>query len=111
MAPVTRWLRLPASPIEHSIEGRAFVFSGFSVAMLAIALYGQDYIVPILAFVAAATGHVVSYLERNRKRAPWRRVFPAALGFGAVVYVTGDSALALCGGGPPLAYFVIVVVP
>ena len=110
MAPVTRWLRLPASPIEHSIEGRAFVFSGFSVAMLAIALYGQDYIVPILAFVATAIGHVVSYRERNRKRGLWRQVFLAALVFGALFYVIADSALALFGGVLPQANFAILLV-
>ena len=48
MATVKRWLRLPSSPIENSIEGRAFVFSGFVVAALAIVLYGQDYVVPEL---------------------------------------------------------------
>ncbi len=110
MAPVTRWLRLPASPIEHSIEGRAFVFSGFSVAMLAIALYGQDYIVPILAFVAAAIGHVVSYRERNRKRGLWRQAFLAALVFGALFYVIADSALALFGGVLPQANFAVLLV-
>ena len=110
MALVTRWLRLPASPIEHSIEGRAFVFSGFSVAMLAIALYGQDYIVPILAFVATAIGHVVSYRERNRKRGLWRQVFLAALVFGALFYVIADSALALFGGVLPQANFAILLV-
>src|SRR2546421_156092 len=110
MALVTRWLRLPASPIEHSIEGRAFVFSGFSVAMLAIALYGQDYIVPILAFVAAVIGHVVSYRERNRKRGLWRQVFLAALVFGALFYVIADSALALFGGVLPQANFAILLV-
>src|SRR5437763_10569117 len=110
MALVTRWLRLPASPIEHSIEGRAFVFSGFSVAMLAIALYGQDYIVPILAFVATAIGHVVSYRERNRKRGLWRQVFLAALVFGALFYVIADSALALFGGVLPPANFAILLV-
>src|SRR5438876_2176966 len=110
MALVTRWLRLPASPIEHSIEGRAFVFSGFSVAMLAIALYGQDYIVPILAFVATAIGHVVSYRERNRKRGLWRQVFLAALVFGALFYVIADSALALFGGVLPQANFALLLV-
>src|SRR5213082_2940388 len=110
MALVTRWLRLPASPIEHSIEGRAFVFSGFSVAMLAIALYDQDYIVPILAFVATAIGHVVSYRERNRKRGLWRQVFLAALVFGALFYVIADSSLALFGGVLPQANFAILLV-
>ena len=59
---MTRRLRLPASPVEHSIAGRAFVFAAFAVAVIAIALYGQDYVVPALALPATAIGHVVSYL-------------------------------------------------
>src|SRR5438105_15650766 len=78
--------------------------------MLAIALYGQDYIVPILAFVATAIGHVVSYRERNRKRGLWRQVFLAALVFGALFYVIADSALALFGGVLPQANFAILLV-
>ncbi len=38
MAALIRMLRLPPSPIEGSVEGRAFVFSGFAVAVLAIVL-------------------------------------------------------------------------
>ena len=53
-------LRLPASPVENSLEGRAFVFSGFAVAVLGIVLYAQDYVVPAIGLVAAAAGHVVS---------------------------------------------------
>ena len=34
--------RLPASPTEDSLEGRLFVLSGFAIAVLAVALYGQD---------------------------------------------------------------------
>src|SRR5438309_11204733 len=78
--------------------------------MLAIALYGQDYIVPILAFVAAGIGHVVSYRERNRKRGLWRQVFLSALVFGALFYVIADSALALFGGVLPQANFAILLV-
>jgi len=74
VASVTRWLRLPASPVEHSVEGRGFVFSGFVVAVLAIVLYGQDYVVPVLGVVAAAIGHVISYRERSRRRGFWRQV-------------------------------------
>ena len=98
-----RWLRLPASPIEHSVEGRAFVFSGFVVAMLAIVVYGQDYVVPVLGVVASAIGHVISYRERNRKRGFWRQAVLAALVFGALFYVIADSSLALFGGVLPQA--------
>jgi len=44
-------LRLPASPVENSLEARAFVFSGFCVAVIAIVLYGQDYVVPAAGVV------------------------------------------------------------
>ena len=63
-----RLLRLPVSPIENSLEGRAFVFSGFAVAVLAVVLYGQDYVIPAVGVVATAIGHVVSYRERAQKR-------------------------------------------
>ena len=110
MASVTRWLRLPASPVEHSVEGRGFVFSGFVVAVLAIVLYGQDYVVPVLGVVAAAIGHVVSYRRRNSKRGFWRQAVLAALVFGALFYVIADSSLALFGGTLPQANFAILLV-
>ena len=107
---MTRRLRLPPSPIEHSVEGRAFVLSGFAVAVLAIVLYGQDYVVPVLGVAVAAAGHVVSYRERNHKRGFWRQVLLAALVFGALFYVLTDSALALFGGVLPQANFAILLV-
>ncbi|HEY4913884.1 MAG TPA: hypothetical protein VIJ91_08195, partial [Candidatus Dormibacteraeota bacterium] len=61
-------LRLPASPVENSLEARAFVFSGFCVAVIAIVLYGQDYVMPAAGIVATAAGHVISYRGRGRKR-------------------------------------------
>jgi transglutaminase-like putative cysteine protease len=110
VASLIRLLKLPASPVEQSIEGRGFVFSGFVVAVLAIVLYGQDYVVPAMGVVAAAIGHVVSYRERNRKRAFWRQVCLAALIFGALFYVIADSSLALFGGVLPQANFAILLV-
>src|SRR5437879_1752078 len=92
-----RRLRLPTSPIEQSVEARAFVFSGFAVAVLGIVLYGQDYVVPAVGLIAAAAGHVVSYRERNQKREFWRQAFLAAMVFGALFYVIADSSLALFG--------------
>jgi len=103
-------LRLPASPIEHSLEARAFVFSGFLVAVLAIILYGQDYVVPVAGVAATAVGHLVSHRERNRKRTFWRQAFLAALVFAALSYVVADSALALFGGVLPQANFAILLV-
>src|SRR6266550_1722020 len=105
-----RWLWLPSSPIEQSVEARAFVFSGFAVAVLGIVLYGQDYVVPAIALIAAGVGHVVSYRERNQKREFWRQAFLAAMVFGALFYVIADSSLALFGGILPQANFAILLV-
>ncbi len=105
-----RWLRLPASPVEDSREGRAFVFSGFAVAVLGIVLYGQDYVVPALGLAAAGVGHVVSYRERQRKRGFWRQALLACMVFAALFYVISDSALALFGGQLPQANFAILLV-
>jgi transglutaminase-like putative cysteine protease len=103
-------LRLPASPVEHSLEARAFVFSGFAVAVLAIVLYGQDYVIPALGLVATAIGHVVSYRGRARKRRLAGQVVLAALVFGALAYFLADSVLAIFGGILPQANFAIVLV-
>jgi transglutaminase-like putative cysteine protease len=102
--------RLPASPIENSLEGRAFVFSGFAVATLAVVLYGQDYVVPAVALVATAIGHVVSYRERNGKRGFRRQVLLAGLVFAALAYFLGDSVGAFFGGVLPQANFAILLV-
>jgi transglutaminase-like putative cysteine protease len=101
---------LPASPIEGSTGARAFVFAGFAVAVLAIVLYGQDYVIPFVGLAVAAAGHVVSYRERNQRRAIGRQLFLAALVFGALFYVVADSALALFGGVLPQANFAILLV-
>ncbi|TME80467.1 MAG: hypothetical protein E6I43_13385, partial [Chloroflexi bacterium] len=92
------------------MEARAFVFSGFAVAVLGIVLYGQDYVVPAIGLMAAAVGHVVSYRERNQKREFWRQAFLAAMVFGALFYVIADSSLALFGGILPQANFAILLV-
>lgn len=104
------WFRLPKSPTENSIEARAFVLSGFAVAVLAIALYGQDYMIPALGLAAAAAGHWVSYRERAQRRGFWRQVLLASLIFAALAYVLLDSALALFGGAMPQANFAILLV-
>lgn len=103
-------LRLPASPIEQSLEARAFVFSGFAVAVLAIVLYGEDYVIPAAGIVAAAAGHVVSYRERATHRGLWRQVLLAGLIFAALFYVISDSVLAIFGGVLPQANFAILLV-
>ena len=101
---------LPASPVEHSLEGRAFVLSGFAVAVLAVVLYGEDYVIPALGFGLTIAGHVVSYRGRNRKRTFWGQVFVASLVFAALSYFLADSVGALFGGVMPQANFAILLV-
>ena len=103
-------LKLPASPVENSLEGRAFVFSGFAVAVLAIAIYGQDYIVPAVGLAATAVGHVISYRGRMLKRTLRGQVVLASLIFGALAYFISDSVLAIFGGALPQANFAIALV-
>jgi protein-glutamine gamma-glutamyltransferase len=103
-------LRLPASPVEHSLEGRAFVFSGFCVAVLAIVLYGQDYVVPAAGVAATAVGHVVSYRGRSRKRGMLGQALLASLVLAGLAYFIADSVLALFGGVLPQANFAIALV-
>lgn len=110
MADMTRLLRLPSSPIEHSAHARAFVFAAFAVAVAAVVLYGQDYAVPLVGLAVAAWGHTVSYRERRQKRGFWRQALLAALIFGALFYILADSALALFGGVLPQANFAILLV-
>ncbi len=105
-----RFPRLPASPVENSLEGRAFVFSGFSVAVLAVVLYGEDYIVPAIGTAAAAVGHVISYRERGLKRGVRRQVLLAGLVFAALAYFLADSIGAIFGGVLPQANFAILLV-
>ncbi|MDQ6879315.1 MAG: hypothetical protein M3082_16800, partial [Candidatus Dormibacteraeota bacterium] len=105
-----RFLRLPASPTENSLEARIFVFAGFVVAAFAVALYGQDYVVPAVAVAVAAVGHVVSYRGRARKRTMAGQVLIAGLVVAALVYFLADSVAALFGGVLPQANFAILLV-
>ena len=102
--------RLPASPVENSLEARAFVFSGFCVAVLAIVLYGQDYLGPGAGIVATAAGHVISYRGRLRKRKFLGQALLASLVFAGLAYFIADSVLALFGGVLPQANFAIALV-
>ncbi|HEX9098388.1 MAG TPA: transglutaminaseTgpA domain-containing protein [Candidatus Dormibacteraeota bacterium] len=102
--------RLPASPVENSLEGRAFVFSGFAVSVLAVVLYGEDYIVPAVGVGVAAAGHVVSYRERAGKRGLRRQILLAGLVFASLGYFLADSVGAFFGGVLPQANFAILLV-
>jgi transglutaminase-like putative cysteine protease len=101
---------IPASPVENSLGARAFVFSGFCVAVLGIVLYGQDYVAPAAGVVVTAIGHVVSYRGRSRKRGALGQVLLASLVFAALAYFISDSVLALFGGVLPQANFAIALV-
>jgi protein-glutamine gamma-glutamyltransferase len=103
-------LRLPASPVENSLEARAFVFSGFAVAVLVIVLYGQSYIVPAAGLAVTALGHVISYRGRGLKRSFAGQALIASLVIGTLAYFLADSVLALFGGVLPQANFAIVLV-
>ncbi|HVC78483.1 MAG TPA: DUF3488 and transglutaminase-like domain-containing protein [Candidatus Micrarchaeaceae archaeon] len=105
-----RFLRLPPSPVENSLQARAFVFAGFVVAVVAIAIYGQDYVVPAACVVGAAIGHVVSYRGRNQRRRVAGQVLVASLVMAALAYFLADSVLAIFGGILPQANFAILLV-
>jgi transglutaminase-like putative cysteine protease len=101
---------LPASPVEHSLEGRAFVLSGFAVALLAVVIYGQDYVVPAVALIATFAGNALSYRNRNARRTFNGQILLAGLIFAALVYFLADSVGALFGGVLPQANFAILLV-
>ena len=114
--PLGRWPRaggdaqLPASPVENSLQARVFVFCGFVVAAVAVAIYGQDYVVPAIGVVVAAIGHVVSYRGRNKRRSLAGQILVAGLVMAALAYFLADSVLAIFGGILPQANFAIVLV-
>ena len=103
-------LRLPASPVENSFAGRVFVFLGFGVACLGVAIYGQDYVVPILGLAVAAFGHVVSYTGSGLRRKFGGQVLVASLVFASMAYFLADSVGAIFGGQMPQANFAILLV-
>jgi transglutaminase-like putative cysteine protease len=101
---------LPASPTEHSLEGRAFVFSAFAISVLSIVLYGQEYLIPAVGLAVAVIGHVVSYRGRNKPRTFWGQALIASLVFAALAYFLADSVAALFGGVLPQANFALLLV-
>ena len=101
---------LPTSPTENSLEARAFAFSAFAVAVLAIVLYGQEYVIPAVGIAVAAIGHVVSYRGRAKRRTFWGQALVAVLIFAALAYFLADSVGALFGGVLPQANFAVLLV-
>jgi len=80
------------------------------VAVVAVAIYGQDYVVPAAGVVVAAIGHVVSYRGRNSRRSVAGQVLVASLVMAALAYFLADSVLAIFGGILPQANFAILLV-
>ena len=105
-----RFLKLPSSPVENSLQARCFVFLGFVVAVIGVAIYGQDYVVPAAGVVVAAIGHVLSYRGRTKRRSVAGQVLVASLVMAALAYFLADSVLALFGGILPQANFAILLV-
>ena len=101
---------LPASPLEGSLVGRVFVLAGSAVAIVAVMLYGQDYVMPLIGLGVAAAGHAVSYRGRMRPRTVRGQVLVAGLVFASLAYFLADSVGALFGGVLPQANFAILLV-
>lgn len=101
---------LPRSPVEDSPLARAFAWLGFAVACAAIAVYGQSYVLPPLALILAAAGHLFSYRHRHRKRGVTLQALIAGLLFACVAYFVLDSTVAVFGGSLPQANFVMLLV-
>ena len=105
-----RRLRLPASPVEGSALARLFVLAATAVATLSVVVYGQDYVVPLLALPLAAAGHRSSWSNRDRPRGRRRQALIAGLIFGCLFYFVADSVGAIFGGQLPQANFALLLV-
>ncbi|TME97941.1 MAG: DUF3488 domain-containing protein [Chloroflexi bacterium] len=101
---------LPASPVEESLSGRVFVYLGFGIGCLGVAIYGQDYVVPAVGLAIAALGHIVSYRGRRQKRSISGQALVASMVFASMAYFLADSVGAIFGGVMPQANFAILLV-
>jgi protein-glutamine gamma-glutamyltransferase len=109
-APRVKRRLLPASPVEDSGHARGFALAGFGVACLAIAFYGQSFVVPPIAFGIAIAGHRFSWAWRRRKRSWALQALIAGCMFGALAYFVFDSVLGLFGANLPQANLVMLLV-
>src|SRR5207249_10234343 len=101
---------LPASPVEDSLSGRVFVYLGFAIGCIGVAIYGQDYVIPAVGLAVAGLGHVVSYRGRGQKRSISGQALVASLVFASMAYFLADSVGAIFGGIMPQANFAILLV-
>jgi transglutaminase-like putative cysteine protease len=101
---------LPRSPVEESGQARVFALAGFGVACLAIAFYGQAFVVPPIALGIAVAGHRFSYSWRNRRRPRALQALIAGSMFLALAYFVFDSVVGLFGASLPQANLVMLLV-
>jgi protein-glutamine gamma-glutamyltransferase len=101
---------LPKSPVEDSRWARRWALLGFGVAVLAVAWYGQTFVVPLVAFAIAFAGHRFSYAWRHGKR-PWLlQALIAGMMFLGLAYFVLDSVTGLFGASLPQANLVMILV-
>ncbi len=103
-------LRLPASPVEESGAARVFIWAGFAVAVAAVAVYAQDYVVGPACVLVAAAGHLSSWRRRHSPRGLLRQLVVAGLVFASLAYFVADSVGAIFGGQVPQAHFAELLV-
>src|SRR5438128_3709631 len=101
---------LPASPVEESLSGRVFVYLGFAIGCIGVAIYGQDYVIPAVGLAVAGLGHMVSYRGRRQKRSISGQALVASMVFASMAYFLADSVGAIFGGVMPQANFAILLV-
>src|SRR5437773_1183474 len=101
---------LPASSVEDSLSGRVFVYLGFAIGCIGVAIYGQDYVIPAVGLAVAGLGHMVSYRGRGQKRSISGQALVASLVFASMAYFLADSVGAIFGGVMPQANFAILLV-
>src|SRR5207249_9894855 len=101
---------LPASPVEDSLSGRVFVYLGFAIGCIGVAIYGQDYVIPAVGLAVAGLGHMVSYRGRSQKRSISGQALVASLVCASMAYFLADSVGAIFGGVMPQANFAILLV-
>jgi len=100
---------LPRSPVENSGWARGFALGAFGVACLAIAVYGQAFFVPPVAFAVAVAGHRFSHAWRNRRRPRSLQALLIGMMFLGLAYFVFDSVLGLFGASLPQANFVMIL--
>jgi len=96
--------------VEPSGYARISALAAFGIACLALAVYGQTVVVPVLAVLLAAAGHRYSFRRRGGARGFFRQLLIAGLMFAAIAYFVFDSVVGFFVGQLPQANFVMLLV-